>query len=497
MLKLRMLTLFVALLGISVPGHSDPAFISGQLMQFDPASDKLFIDLEAGDLLEPVKYQLLLTEDGRFEAALNLSDTVEIQLAYGALEISLLMLPGDSVVLTIAGWQEVADPGALKVNCLNGKLAQANRYMLEARETLATIYAQATNAFAADKSLPEMTYQAARLGELAVQLATMQNYLRENSIEDPLFRNWATAQLTCRAGIDLATFPFTGKINTTLTDTAAYFDFIHKTPLDDKGLRYFRIYQTYIQTLRTTVGIMVSLNPYYKNKAAEQKNNGVEPCLAVSNQAMAVFFRWSAGYGRSCLAANYLYERAKRCPAVLVAYETEGTAIFPIDFRGKLCPAPDDTLLNLPVLVENYPVPEAVKAQIRQVLSAGKGKPVLLDFWVEGCGPCLQEIPYLNQLADSLQGRAEVIFLAGYMSQDRWLVVRERLQIKNGIHFLLGKNELAFFERYCRLYGFPHHVFLRPDGNIEQIGGFRADSPESTRALQARLLEMVLTPSSH
>ena len=35
-------------------------------------------------------------------------------------------------------------------------------------------------------------------------------------------------------------------------------------------------------------------------------------------------------------------------------------------------------------------------------------KPVLVDFWAEGCGPCKMITPLIDQLADAVEGTASV-----------------------------------------------------------------------------------------
>ncbi len=44
-------------------------------------------------------------------------------------------------------------------------------------------------------------------------------------------------------------------------------------------------------------------------------------------------------------------------------------------------------------------------------LSSLRGKQVVMNFWTKTCGPCLEEMPSLAELAQKLAGRADVVVL--------------------------------------------------------------------------------------
>jgi thiol-disulfide isomerase/thioredoxin len=50
-------------------------------------------------------------------------------------------------------------------------------------------------------------------------------------------------------------------------------------------------------------------------------------------------------------------------------------------------------------------------AGTQPVLSALRGKAVVIEFWATWCGPCVTEIPHLNELVEQVKGKP-VVFLS-------------------------------------------------------------------------------------
>ena len=89
-----------------------------------------------------------------------------------------------------------------------------------------------------------------------------------------------------------------------------------------------------------------------------------------------------------------------------------------------------------------------------------RGKPVVVNFWFTSCGPCIREIPELNDLADEFAGKAR--FLA--FATDDAEPIR---------HFLKGREFryeiIPSSSRLARAFGveaYPSHYIIDGNGNV-------------------------------
>jgi peroxiredoxin len=95
-------------------------------------------------------------------------------------------------------------------------------------------------------------------------------------------------------------------------------------------------------------------------------------------------------------------------------------------------------------------------AQDGQVIESGKlkGQIVVLNFWSTTCGPCLREMPHLQEVSNS--GRATVIGVA--IDPGGWAAVRPFIE-KNNIRFTIAVGDQELFEMFDG-YRLPHTVVL-------------------------------------
>ncbi len=133
-----------------------------------------------------------------------------------------------------------------------------------------------------------------------------------------------------------------------------------------------------------------------------------------------------------------------------------------------------DETQNIITLLKKYDISENEKSQLLELYEKLKGKVIYHDFWFANCGNCMNELPYYNNLIDQVDSnQVEFLFLGVFMEDEEWKKsIRER-QLK-GTHHLLTKNQLAFYEKYFEVYGFPHHQIVNSKSQIGDKSLFRA-----------------------
>jgi thiol-disulfide isomerase/thioredoxin len=120
---------------------------------------------------------------------------------------------------------------------------------------------------------------------------------------------------------------------------------------------------------------------------------------------------------------------------------------------------------TLTQLLQTFSLNEKEKQELLNLYAGTEGKVVFHDFWFLNCAPCMAELPHYNQLIDAAGDSTQFIFLGTYMNRDNWQQTIQKYNLK-GMHLLLSKNQLAFFERYFEVKGFPHHQLLNAKGEI-------------------------------
>ena len=97
---------------------------------------------------------------------------------------------------------------------------------------------------------------------------------------------------------------------------------------------------------------------------------------------------------------------------------------------------------------------------VRLTSESLKGKPVVVNFWFTSCGPCIKEIPELNDLANEFAGKAR--FLA--FATDDAEPIKEFLKRRE-----FGYEIVPSSSRLARAFGveaYPSHYIIDSEGNI-------------------------------
>ena len=99
-------------------------------------------------------------------------------------------------------------------------------------------------------------------------------------------------------------------------------------------------------------------------------------------------------------------------------------------------------------------------------LSDFKGKPVLIDFWSRGCGPCLNALPEMKEISKIYEGRLVLVSLS-IDDKTNWEIASRHHDISWwNLNDLKGNHGL--YARYSA-GAIPRYVFLSAEGEVVEM----------------------------
>ncbi|GIO22587.1 thiol-disulfide oxidoreductase ResA [Oceanobacillus sp. J11TS1] len=108
---------------------------------------------------------------------------------------------------------------------------------------------------------------------------------------------------------------------------------------------------------------------------------------------------------------------------------------------------------------------DGVDAEMTQ-LSDFKGKGVMLNFWATWCGPCKQEMPYMQELYPAYKEKGVEIVA---ISLDSTELVVDNFIEEYGLTFAIPHDTNGNVRDLYRIKPMPTTFFINPDGTIEEI----------------------------
>jgi thiol-disulfide isomerase/thioredoxin len=394
----------------------------------------------------------------------------EIIFSYDDREIALILSPGDQAELYLSMETFQSLNGPIKGR-FKGVHQQAVTLMLNFQPKLDDWVGAASSAFSADKSMSESDYRAMRMQEMTGQLQELERIISDDKIDNQEFKYWATAKIRYAAANDLCLFPFLGKVNTTIHEADPYFDFIGNFSPENVFVATLQSYTNYAKTLISDLNIIGNIAEKHRHSRDSLKSNG--STLPLKFELLSKTLQ---GRERE-LALTNLFLKAQMIPP---AYLDSLNRYLPLAEIQKMQAKEISHQVPLTDLLNSFPLREEEKQPLMELYREATGKVIYHDFWFANCGPCMRELPYYNELIDKAGADVEFVFYGVYMQETEWKDTIAKYGLK-GKHHLLSKNQMAFFERYFKLNGFPHHQILNSKGIIvpeklpgvypEQFGG--------------------------
>lgn len=125
------------------------------------------------------------------------------------------------------------------------------------------------------------------------------------------------------------------------------------------------------------------------------------------------------------------------------------------------------------------------------LISPYKGKVIYMDFWGTWCGPCREQMTYVDAVKKEFEGQ-DVIFmyLANNSPEDSWNNVIKQMNLtgENVVHYRLPAEQQAMIERKFSVDSFPTYLLFDKDGNLAQDN---APPPGQKAELVSKIIELL------
>lgn len=102
-------------------------------------------------------------------------------------------------------------------------------------------------------------------------------------------------------------------------------------------------------------------------------------------------------------------------------------------------------------------------------ISEFRGKYILLDFWSSGCGPCIESIPEMEEIADTYKDHLVVVGIS-IDPEKAWKEFVAKKNLKGNQWNELRKGMTGLAARYG-VRGYPHYILIAPDGKLQDVWG--------------------------
>ncbi|MDL5515002.1 hypothetical protein QSE00_24545 [Arenibacter sp. M-2] len=433
--------------------------ISLDFTDYNPSKHKSFIDLKIENGVNPIEQQLKISDSGTVVYNFINDKKRELVFNYENREFSLIISPNEKLKVELKT-EQLVDPKSKweDFEVISGLNKETNNLILSNTFYLDSLIKLAPNGFSNDGKSVVIDYKHKRITYMQNQLISFDLFIKKNNITDQTFIDWSKAQIRYGAGYDLSIFPFFGTTNNKIDEDDEYFNFIDDVnPKNNDELTY-QSHLKYLGFLSTSYMIMSNISDKYSEQREKLKKDSLSNFPIEFN----IIKQRPKNSERELLMA-YAYRNNKTVPQ---KYQDSLKYFVNDKLLSQVKSAEKNEILNIVTLIENYDIPLNEKTELLKLYNDAKGKVIFHDFWFTNCAPCMKELPNYNDLISMTDNNdVEFIFYGAYMENEEWSKARDEFKLK-GKHHLLTKNQLAFFEKYFKVYGFPHHQIIKSNGEI-------------------------------
>lgn len=377
------------------------------------------LDLEYNGEGGEISFPLLLSHD--------------VILYYGNEHMQLLLAPGDTLIITDAGF--------------TGRHALANELLRRYRQTFygKDLYARSRqlNLYIPDGSVDACkTFLQNRFEK---ENKMLERFIAQQE-PDTLFSKWAQYSLWYEYGGELLRY---ASLNGPEKIPVSYYDFLEKFPVNNpdaavssRYISYMDEYSNYtlaqvLNTGRNYITYCDSLPP------------GLSRDMLLCRYAAALLsaelgFMLSPDIKRfEKMVTNDMFRKTILRQYHQQIHERESFTI------------PEDSHLNTPV-----------ESSLQQFIAPFTGKVIYIDIWATWCEPCRRAMPASRQLHNGM-AKDDIVFLYLCVQSEAqaWRSVIAKLNI-GGEHFLLNEAQYRQLKQAYRIGGIPHYLIVDRNGSV-------------------------------
>ncbi|WP_418603067.1 TlpA family protein disulfide reductase [Hwangdonia sp.] len=444
---------------------SSPTKIILSIKGYNPSEHKKYIDIQIITSLKPIREQLKISDDGTVNYVFLNQNKKEIIFDYDSRTFSLIVSPNEEVLVDLnikelLNWSKFKNPKISGTNKTTNNLILANASFID------SLIKQSTNAFVKDSTLNNIRYKNKRLSEMTNQLKVFNKYVSDKKIKDKIFIDWGKSQIKYKTGYDLSLYLFMNKSNRDLDDENEYFSFINDVGFNSSNEIIFKVYLDYLESLTGSYNLIGNWCNKYKLKRENLKKLWPTPYFL----KLEILKKLPQGKDREIMMAHLFKNEiglskytGKEIPKTY--FDSLNLYTKP-DYISQLLKKQEVESKPIEDLIKEYDLNEKEKNELLDLYKDTKGKVIYHDFWATWCAPCMKELPNYNKLIATTKGKnVDFVFYGVHMKKDEWKKTINNLDL-NGKHYLLTKNQLAFFEKYFGVSSFPHHQIIKSDGTI-------------------------------
>ncbi|MBK8349945.1 MAG: TlpA family protein disulfide reductase [Saprospiraceae bacterium] len=425
---------------------------------------------------------IVLSGDGEIKSTIDPSGKFFIQaelknagiysLVVGDQRLHVFIVPGDRISLT-------ADVRNLNHGAqFKGDHANENNYLVEYENLKLKTEPQDFQSFFGQKEEEFMTSVEKRNDEF---VSDQQTYQKENGPFDELFAEMISEQIVYDAAIIKMNYPtyyeylYPGSA-IKLSDT--YDSFLQNLEVDSKDNMMIPSYQNFL--------------PVYLEFKTSTDTAHSELPLSV-RKFNNISKKFQDGKVKEYLYYHLMKETlelsvndAALCIDDFQKLETN------VEFRNEINALYDQwkhLIKGKPAPSWEYLTPAGKNVSVDNL----RGKVVYIDIWATWCGPCLRELPALEELQKSFAAQKDIEFVSISIDQDKnaWKTMVNQKKMK-GIQLVADNAWSSKIVSDYKINGIPRFIILDKNGNI-----FNANAPRPSSKKEIEIeLENALKESS-